>query len=477
VEAAAFREKSNATGDIGDFLFALGDKVQAAWKKPVTEYPRRSPGLIGNEKEYFKGMDKSRPCESGIDLFSSDRTDEVRFSRDSGDDMPASRENQAPPVTEKSDDPEMTELAPVQNANTPESASAPPSEQSRNNASSSGQAQNGESASQNAPAGNTGRKPGLTGGQADNTGAKSQEMGKGTAARESAKSAVAGEEIADTARQVLLTGLEKSSEATGASKGSQPQVIMAEKSAKAGTDGQKDVVAGTGMSKAAEQALAKAVAAGVRHESAASEQQQDTTGRSTGNGTSARQNGDNKQESNGTGIAGSMFEGTLRTAARLIQSHSGTEAPSGNVFRETLPGFTSNIGRYLMSSAENGGKEVTILLVPGELGRIKLFCRESAEGMTVQIRAENPEACGLLQGQSAAIRTALEGKGYAMTRLDIGVWSDAGNGEQQNRGGRRENAGESEEAHEGFDRSMESGVKLHDKTVSFVQKSGFWAVA
>ncbi len=116
---------------------------------------------------------------------------------------------------------------------------------------------------------------------------------------------------------------------------------------------------------------------------------------------------------------------------RSAAAHS--VAQSGAVLQkfESIQEFAGNIGRHAATLIRGDLKQMTVTLIPGDLGRVILSCRDTGNGVSVIMQAENPTACNLLQRQEADVRATLAQEGYNMTRFEVGTGNGGRNQERQ----------------------------------------------
>jgi len=98
---------------------------------------------------------------------------------------------------------------------------------------------------------------------------------------------------------------------------------------------------------------------------------------------------------------------------------------------EKLPEFIDNLGQHVLFLSKGDTKQMTISLIPGELGRVMLKCEEKGNVISVSVHAENPAAFNLLQRQEEAVKAVLKQDGYSMVQFEVGTWSEAGHGRQR----------------------------------------------
>ena len=102
----------------------------------------------------------------------------------------------------------------------------------------------------------------------------------------------------------------------------------------------------------------------------------------------------------------------------------GTEAaaPEGALHtepRRVLHDVASAVARR----AEEGGGEVRLRLDPPELGHVDLHVRLHEGGVTVDVRAERPEAARLLQDHHDQLSSLLSQQGLDLAGLNVSVGS------------------------------------------------------
>lgn len=142
---------------------------------------------------------------------------------------------------------------------------------------------------------------------------------------------------------------------------------------------------------------------------------------------------------------------------------------------ERMQEFIDNAGRHVLLLVKGDVKQMTVTLVPGDLGRVILNCHETGSGVSVLVRAENPAAYSLLQRQEAAVRAVLEQGGYAMARFEVGAWKE-GNREKQGWGQR--SADETNEQYDGQERRQLVSARGGATVAATVNRDGsFWAIA
>ncbi|MEI6808608.1 MAG: flagellar hook-length control protein FliK [bacterium] len=126
----------------------------------------------------------------------------------------------------------------------------------------------------------------------------------------------------------------------------------------------------------------------------------------------------------------SVLDGMIGQRAGSAPAISANIAGSSLQRFEKVQEFMDNVGRHVLLLAKGNAGQITVNLIPGELGRVVLNCHETANGISVQMHAENPAAYSLLQRQEAAVRAVIEQNGLTMSRFEVGAWNERGREKQ-----------------------------------------------
>ncbi len=165
-------------------------------------------------------------------------------------------------------------------------------------------------------------------------------------------------------------------------------------------------------------------------------------------------------------------------SALLSPAKSATGLTAGEPLHrfEKIQQLLDNVGVHVLEVVKGSGNQMTISLVPGELGRVLLSCQEKGQLVTVTVQAENQAACSLLQRQEDAVRTLLAQGGYELGRFEVGSW----NGQRQETPGKEQRGQLFESEDIGFAddlRKSKSGMSGLSKSSSPAGAGRFWAVA
>lgn len=177
----------------------------------------------------------------------------------------------------------------------------------------------------------------------------------------------------------------------------------------------------------------------------------------------------------GEGQPLSFAEGLAGRKAEMLTG--GEKIPASTLPRfERMPDFVDNVGRHVLLLVKGDTKQMTVTLIPGDLGRVVLNCQETRGSVSVVMHAENPAAYSLLQRQEGAVRTVLEQGGFNMAKFEVGTWNERGQ-EKQSRE-RQHGADETNEPWQEDDGTRRDASKGAPKGISLVGREGrLWAIA
>jgi len=130
-----------------------------------------------------------------------------------------------------------------------------------------------------------------------------------------------------------------------------------------------------------------------------------------------------------------------------------------------------DLGRVVTGMIWRGEKTLKVTLVPEQLGRITLSCKEQDGGLAVVMHAVNREAHDLLTRQEDAVRSLMAENGFKLTQFDVREGNDEG---QRQRMDARGDPDEESTFH-GQRAERERGDEAHGAPA--VGAGGFWGIA
>jgi len=86
---------------------------------------------------------------------------------------------------------------------------------------------------------------------------------------------------------------------------------------------------------------------------------------------------------------------------------------------ERLQTLVENMDRYILSAASSRDKSMTVTLIPENMGKVVLNCREDNGRIWVELQASNPAARDLLMRNEETIRNLMDQAGYKLAQFDV----------------------------------------------------------
>ncbi len=109
---------------------------------------------------------------------------------------------------------------------------------------------------------------------------------------------------------------------------------------------------------------------------------------------------------------------TLATAAPLSSSPRPAEGGPLPSFMQPAT-LAQNLDRIVLHSIRSDSNSIRIELEPVSLGRVTLQCRETSEGLSVEIHVQNNQIRSLLSDQEQDLRNSLESQGMQMGKFSV----------------------------------------------------------
>ncbi|NLG35735.1 MAG: flagellar hook-length control protein FliK [Lentisphaerae bacterium] len=112
-------------------------------------------------------------------------------------------------------------------------------------------------------------------------------------------------------------------------------------------------------------------------------------------------------------VPGEASAAPVATAAPVV--------PPGGPVPSTMPpaALLENLDRIVLHSVRGDPHSIRIELEPASLGRVMVHCRETSDGMSVEINVQNNGIRSLLTAQEQDLRLSLESQGYQMGRFSV----------------------------------------------------------
>ena len=100
--------------------------------------------------------------------------------------------------------------------------------------------------------------------------------------------------------------------------------------------------------------------------------------------------------------------------------------------------LAENLDQLVLRSIRADSNSIRIELEPATLGRVLLQCRETGEGLSVEITVQNGQIRSLLAGQEQDLRANLESQGLQMGRYSVSCQDGDGRTDGDRAGQRRD---------------------------------------
>lgn len=103
---------------------------------------------------------------------------------------------------------------------------------------------------------------------------------------------------------------------------------------------------------------------------------------------------------------------------------------SVNIQLERIQDLVRRFDEHLLSMIKTSDSEMTMTISPEKYGKLVVSCKETDDGLAVQVQAQNPAVCDLLTQETDGIKQFLQQSGYRLSGFDV----FSGNGESFDRG-------------------------------------------
>lgn len=128
---------------------------------------------------------------------------------------------------------------------------------------------------------------------------------------------------------------------------------------------------------------------------------------------------------------------TLSTEAPApLPPPSSTAAPLPTFMQPAV--LAQNLDRLVLHSVRSDSHSIRVELEPVSLGRVTLQCRETSEGLNVEIQVQNNQIRSLLSAQEQELRTSLESQGMQMGKFSVTCRDGEGRSDGDRPGQRRD---------------------------------------
>ena len=137
--------------------------------------------------------------------------------------------------------------------------------------------------------------------------------------------------------------------------------------------------------------------------------------------------------------AGAALSGGSASSAAPATPATGTGATGAALpSTMTLATLAAQMDRVVLQSVRADPHSIRIELEPAALGRVMVHCRETSEGLSVDIQVQNHELRALLTSLEQNLRQSLESHGFLMGRFSVSCRDGEGRPDGEPAGQRRD---------------------------------------
>ncbi len=173
--------------------------------------------------------------------------------------------------------------------------------------------------------------------------------------------------------------------------------------------------------------------------------------------------------------------------AGVSRASESVQRPETSAVPRGIPGHTlsrvehfqklvDQLDRYILSASDGGEKTMTVTLIPENLGKVVMSCREQAGQLWVELQASNSSVRDVLQRQEESIRQMMDQSGLKLMQFDVRSQTGEGGARQFQRFVRDE---EEQAGGEGRARPVRASAEPEPVAVASptAARKGLWVVA